>query len=178
MIWLKIMGGILVVLSGGGLGFVRADKWRSHRKNLEELRKMTLLLRSQILYARGTLEEALEQVGKKSDGPVAQIFEETAEQLRCQDGRSFYEIWQMSVERHWKELLLTTEECRGVEGIWPSPWVYGSGDAGEKYGALLRTAGAVCPVLPGTGAGAAEIIHQSWDHGRSVFNGAVILKGG
>ena len=56
MIWLKIMGGILVVLSGGGLGFVRADKWRSHRKNLEELRKMTLLLRSQILYARGTLE--------------------------------------------------------------------------------------------------------------------------
>lgn len=44
MIWLKIMGGILVVLSGGGLGFVRADKWRSHRKNLEELRKMTLLL--------------------------------------------------------------------------------------------------------------------------------------
>ena len=112
MIWLKIMGGILVVLSGCGLGFVRADKWRSHRKNLEELRKMTLLLRSQILYARGTLEEALEQVGKKSDGPVAQIFEETAEQLRCQDGRSFYEIWQMSVERHWKELLLTTEECR------------------------------------------------------------------
>ena len=65
MIWLKIMGGILVVLSGCGLGFVRADKWRSHRKNLEELRKMTLLLRSQILYARGTLEEALEQVGKK-----------------------------------------------------------------------------------------------------------------
>ena len=54
----------------------------------------------------------MEQVGKKSDGPVAQIFEETAEQLRCQDGRSFYEIWQMSVERHWKELLLTTEECR------------------------------------------------------------------
>ena len=54
MIWVKIMGGILVVLSGGGLGFVRADKWRSHRKNLEELRKMTLLLRSQILYARGT----------------------------------------------------------------------------------------------------------------------------
>ncbi len=50
-----------------------------------------LLLRSQILYARGTLEEALEQVGKKSDGPVAQIFKETAEQLRCQDGRSFYE---------------------------------------------------------------------------------------
>lgn len=43
---------------------------------------------------------------------LAQIFEETAEQLRCQDGRSFYEIWQMSVERHWKELLLTTEECR------------------------------------------------------------------
>ena len=112
MIWLKIMGGILVVLSGGGLGFARADKWRSHRKNLEELRKMTLLLRSQILYARGTLEEALEQVGKKSDGPVAQIFKETAEQLRCQDGRSFYEIWQRSVERHWKELLLTTEECR------------------------------------------------------------------
>ena len=112
MIWLKIMGVILVVLSGGGLGFARADKWRSHRKNLEELRKMTLLLRSQILYARGTLEEALEQVGKKSDGPVAQIFKETAEQLRCQDGRSFYEIWQRSVERHWKELLLTTEECR------------------------------------------------------------------
>lgn len=105
MIWLKIMGGILVVLSGGGLGFVRADKWRSHRKNLEELRKMTLLCAARSYMARGTLEEALEQVGKKSDGPVAQIFEETAEQLRCQDGRSFYEIWQMSVERHGKSFF-------------------------------------------------------------------------
>ena len=65
MIWLKIMGGILVVLSGCVLGFFRADKSRSHRKNLDELRKMTLLLRSQNLYARGTLAEALEQEGKK-----------------------------------------------------------------------------------------------------------------
>lgn len=110
--WLKIAGAVLVVCSSACLGLQRAERWKKHRENLEELRRMILLLRGQILYARGTLEEALEQTGKKSEGAVAQMFKKTAKQLGRQDGRAFYEIWQEEVERCWRELLLTPEECR------------------------------------------------------------------
>ena len=71
--WMKILGSALVTVSCSGLGMWKAEQWKEHRKMLEQIRKMILLLKGEILYAHAPLGEALEHVGRKSEGaPVCQ----------------------------------------------------------------------------------------------------------
>ena len=71
---LKIAGSLLVTCSCGALGLWKAAQWKDHLGMLEQLRKMIVLLRSEILYAHTPLGEALGHVGRKSEGVLAGLF--------------------------------------------------------------------------------------------------------
>ena len=110
MIWLRITGCVLVTTSCGALGVLKARQWRIHRQMLERLRRMVYLLRGEILYAMSPLHEALERVGRKSDGPAAVWFCRMAERLRRQDGETFSGIWKEELDRQAKAMLLSARE--------------------------------------------------------------------
>ena len=108
--WLKVIGSTLVTISCGALGAWKARQWKEHRKMLEQIRKMILLLKGEILYAHSTLGEALDQVGKKSEGVLAEIFCQVSERIQKQEGERFFTIWSQEMDSRQKELFLTPKE--------------------------------------------------------------------
>ena len=110
MIWLRIAGCVLVTASCGALGILKARQWQNHRQMLERLRRMVYLLRGEILYAMSPLQEALERVGKRTDGPAAVWFCRMAERLKRQEGETFSRIWKEELDRQAKAMLLSQGE--------------------------------------------------------------------
>ncbi len=110
MIWLRIAGCMLVTASCGALGILKARQWQAHRRMLEQLRRMIYLLRGEILYAMSPLDEALERVGRKTDGPAAAWFCRVAERLKQQNGETFARIWREELDRQAKTMLLSARE--------------------------------------------------------------------
>lgn len=115
--WMKILGSVLVTVSCSGLGLWKAGQWKEHRKLLEQIRKMILLLKGEILYAHAPLGEALEHVGRKSEGVPAKLFCRVAERIGQQDGELFYDLWKEAIDSHRKELLLTEKECEEFKAL-------------------------------------------------------------
>lgn len=115
--WMKILGSVLVTVSCSGLGLWMAGQWKEHRKLLEQIRKMILLLKGEILYAHAPLGEALEHVGRKSEGIPARLFCRVAERIGQQDGELFYDLWKEAIDSHRKELLLTEKECEEFKAL-------------------------------------------------------------
>ncbi len=107
---LKLTGSLLVTCSCGALGLWKAGQWKEHLKMLEQLRKMIILLKGEILYAHAPLGEAFGNVGRKSEGILGKLFLAVEERIEQQQGEVFYIIWQEEVDRKGKDMLLSERE--------------------------------------------------------------------
>ena len=115
--WMKAVGSLLVTFSCGALGAWKAGQWKEHRKMLEQLRKMILLLKGEILYAHSPLEEALEQAGRKSDGVLASFFIQVASRIQDREGEVFFELWKEEIQNHKRNFLFTEKECAELKAF-------------------------------------------------------------
>ena len=114
--WMKMIGCGLVIISSGALGIWKAEQWKEHRRTLERLRKMIVLLKGEILYAHAPLGEALSQVARKSEESVLkQIFTGVAERIGKQEGVRFFDIWKQEIDECGKALLLSEKEKREMK---------------------------------------------------------------
>ncbi len=107
---LKLTGSLLVTCSCGALGLWKAGQWKEHLKMLEQLRKMIILLKGEILYAHAPLGEAFGNVGRKSEGILGKLFLAVEDRIGQQQGELFYIIWQEEVDRRGKDMLLSERE--------------------------------------------------------------------
>lgn len=107
---LKLAGGFLVTCSCGALGLWKAEQWRDHLKTLEQLRKMVVLLKGEILYAHAPLGEAFGRVGRKSEGILGLLFSAVEERIGRQQGELFYVIWREEIEKRRGDMLLSDKE--------------------------------------------------------------------
>ena len=107
---LKMAGSLMVTCSCGALGLWKAAQWKEHLGMLEQLRKMLVLLKGEILYAHAPLGEAFGHVGRKSEGVLARLFLGVEERIGRQQGELFFVIWREEVERHKKDMLLSERE--------------------------------------------------------------------
>ncbi|MCD8084208.1 MAG: stage III sporulation protein AB [Clostridiales bacterium] len=92
-------GALLVVAGATGFGSWMAGRYRRRLGELEQLRQMIYLLKGQIVYAQAPLSEALEAVGERTDGPLAELFSRVAQRIYDQKGESFDQIWQEETKR-------------------------------------------------------------------------------
>ncbi|MCI8517373.1 MAG: sporulation protein [Hungatella sp.] len=107
---LKLTGSLLVTCSCGALGLWKAGQWREHLTMMEQLKKMIILLKGEILYAHAPLQEAFGHVGRKSEGILGQLFAGVEERIEQRRGDPFYVIWREEIEGRKKDLLLTDRE--------------------------------------------------------------------
>ena len=109
---LKLTGSFLVICSCGALGLWKAAQWREHLRMLEQLKKMVLMLRGEILYGHTPLGEAFGQVGRRTEGILGDLFTGTEDRIRCRQGELFAVIWREEVEKRKKDMFLSERELQ------------------------------------------------------------------
>ncbi len=107
---LKLTGSLMVTCSCGALGLWKAAQWKEHLGMLEQLRKMLVLLKGEILYAHAPLGEAFGNVGRKAEGVLARLFLGVEERIGRQQGELFYVIWREETEACREDMLLSERE--------------------------------------------------------------------
>lgn len=114
--WMKLMGCGLVITSSAALGIRKAEQWKEHRRILEQLRRMILLLKGEIMYAHAPLSEALARVaGKAEEGVLTGIFARVADRLESQEGKRFFDIWKEEINASAKTLILSEKELQELK---------------------------------------------------------------
>lgn len=91
---LKICGIVLILLSSAGIGFNASSIMRLRLDELNELKKMILMLRGEIKYTRTPLGEAFAVIARRTNGIYSEFFKNTSAELAKLNGKSLSEIWQ------------------------------------------------------------------------------------
>lgn len=114
---LKISGGLLVLAGASGLGFWMADQWKGHLLCLEQLRKMIILLKGEILYAHSPLEEAFFRVGTRSGGELGAFFVDISRRIENQSGELFFSMWKEEIENLGRAMPLSEKDRKELLGF-------------------------------------------------------------
>lgn len=115
--WLKVFGAACILSGAAGTGIWFAGRYRQRIQELEQLKQMIFLLKGQILYASAPLPEALETVGKRVDGILGSLFQETAASLRSQPGEPFSVVWKRAVSGIDGKTALSRSDRQTLESM-------------------------------------------------------------
>lgn len=105
MIYIKIIGIILVILSGSGIGFYMSNECSERFSQLIELKKIIVLIRGDIKYANTPLIETIDNIALRIDNIFKSFFIKVSSDLKDFSGITFKEVWENAVD---KELLNTS----------------------------------------------------------------------
>lgn len=106
---LKLIGALLVVLSGTLIGFSQAARYADRTQQIRQLLHMLQRLETEISYGHTPLPDALERAAGGTAGPVAAIFTGTAARLR-EGGAPLRECLKAAVEEGWSATALRMTE--------------------------------------------------------------------
>lgn len=93
-----------------GIGFGKGQEYRRRIKELLVIKKMLLMLRGEIRYARTPLPEAFQNIGRKLDNDIGTFLQQAAGQMDLQKGESFAEIWEENLYKVLAKSPLTKED--------------------------------------------------------------------
>ncbi len=106
MLLIKIIGCILVIVSTTGMGFFFSGELRNRVDDLKELKKIIVLLRGDIRYARTPLPEAISAIEKRHEGRFKVFLEDISLRLQELSGQTFAQIWKEAVEKDLEDTSL------------------------------------------------------------------------
>lgn len=106
----KIIGAALVIIACGAMGMVKSQEIKQRQKELFLVKRMLLLLRGEIKYARTPLPEAFLNIGRRMGGELGGFLSGVGEQLEKQEGRPFCDVWKQAVEKRLCRTRLNKED--------------------------------------------------------------------
>lgn len=98
---LRLLGAVLVIAFSTGYGFTMGVEVKQRLEELRALKKLVLMLRGEIKYAKAPLPEAFQNMGGRLKEPFQSWCNRMSEELFSLSGKNFLEIW----EKHIKEDL-------------------------------------------------------------------------
>ncbi len=107
---LKILGSVIILGACSGIGFEKSHELQLHLRQLEELKRIFTLLRSELQYHKPVFAELFERVGRKTEGIWNTWMVTLAQELRMRQEGTFQEIWEQSIERCLKDTALKKED--------------------------------------------------------------------
>lgn len=114
---LKIVGGLLVVLSTTVFGFLKGKEYSDRVKELQYMKKLILMLKGEVEYARTPLSEAFFHISKRCRQPFSRLFMEAGRALESLDGQSFQSIWDTQVHKELKKTALSEKDRQQLSGL-------------------------------------------------------------
>ncbi|REK77350.1 stage III sporulation protein SpoIIIAB [Paenibacillus paeoniae] len=110
---IKLLGAVLILVAGTLIGFQQAARFAERPRQLRQLAHALQRLETEIGYGHTPLPEALNRTAAATAEPIASLFRRTAEELKSEQGWSFQECWERSVQVIWIETSMKASE-RGV----------------------------------------------------------------
>lgn len=114
---LRILGGLLIVVAGIGLGLERIRSLRNHVSSMEEIRRILLLLQSEISYAKVPFSYAFEKLSRKCKEPYRTWLHTMQENLKEQEGVRMRSIWEEAAESCLPPSGLHKKEMEKLQGL-------------------------------------------------------------
>ena len=90
---LKIIGILLTIVAFSCTGFSYAKNITTRIEQLNEIKKLTVMLEGELRYGNSTIEEAISAIAKRTSLPFAEFLNNVAGELNKNTGKSFSEIW-------------------------------------------------------------------------------------
>lgn len=113
----KIVGSILIVAASTGIGFLKGMDMQKYLKELQELKQLFLMLRSEIKYTKAPLGEAFFHIGKRLEGSFGKWLLMVARQLEEKSGNTFSVLWNQSVESVLVETKLKKTDTERLKSL-------------------------------------------------------------
>lgn len=107
---LKLIGAVLVLVSGTLFGFYQAAQFANRPKQVRQLILAMQRLETEIMYGFTPLPDALNKIGQQLAAPLQAIFIETSRKLTESHGYTAQQSWQQSVAEQWKHTALKQNE--------------------------------------------------------------------
>ena len=114
---LKLLGSMLILLSCAGIGLGQSRELGFHLKQLEEVKKLFCLLRSELQYTRAPFAEIFEKISRKSNAPYSDWLGGLCNRLKQKENGSFWDMWSESIEEDLKNSGLKEEEIVELQGL-------------------------------------------------------------
>ncbi len=90
---LKIIGILLTIIAFSCTGFSYAKNITTRIEQLNEIKKITVMLEGELRYGNSTIEEALSSLALRTTTPFEKFLNNVSEELNHNTGKSFSEIW-------------------------------------------------------------------------------------
>ncbi len=107
---LKLAGICLILLSGAGLGFGQSYVLGCREKNLEQILRMTMLLRGEIRFGSSSLREAFRSVSHRMEEPFASFLRKLSLEMEEGKGASLGVLFRACAEETLSRTALSREE--------------------------------------------------------------------
>lgn len=113
----KLIGCVLVFAACSGLGISKGLELQGHLKELEGLRNIFVLLKSELQYTKAPFSEVFFKIGKKTQGELGKWIKELSERLEKRNTGTFYETWCKSIEESLNNTFLRAEEKEELKAL-------------------------------------------------------------
>lgn len=94
--YLKLIGGILLIGSSAAIGSMKAEELTTRVKMLTEWKRMLVLLQGELRFHRGTLSESFENVADRVKTPIRDFLRQMAEKMQGMDPGGLEKAWSES----------------------------------------------------------------------------------
>lgn len=113
----KIIGVILIILSGTGIGFKASENLIIQNTRLKKLKELLIILRGEIRYNNTVMPQALRNISRKTDICFQKFLIYVAENLEKYEGKTIAEIWNDGVEKELNKLLFGKKHLEKLKDL-------------------------------------------------------------
>lgn len=99
------------------MGFAKSNDLQNHLNELEEIKKLFYLFRSELQYTKAIFAEVFEKVSRKTKEPYSTWLQCLCQRLLKKDVQSFWEIWCLSIEENLQQANLKEDELEELKNI-------------------------------------------------------------
>ena len=113
----KVIGSIMVIAVCTALGFEKSRELQLHLKELEELKRLFMIIHSELKFTKATLSEIFFKISKKTEMPYKEWLNNLAKQLEVCGAGTFMELWKNSIQIYLVKTTLRKEEIYELEQV-------------------------------------------------------------
>lgn len=107
---LKVLGMFLTVAAFSLTGFSYAKSIVTRIEQLNEIKKITVMLEGELRYGNSTIEEAVGAISKRTVSPFSEFLSQVADRLGENSGESFSDIWRENVAGMRQDTKLNNDD--------------------------------------------------------------------